>query len=903
MRILVALFLVGFALTTFFIRSSSALGRAFAADESNPAGGATILSADESTQTSDQTSATPSPISETTPFETLTPTPDAATPGTGADVTPTPTPEPTATAAVSTEVREVQFLGASEGAEIRVNAQLALPTEAVLSLSLSRLTAESDITAYEAYRMQLAETLSPEQAQNYIAYELHYAADGSAILPEQSAADLSLSDKAQQFAADTDSVRVFYLLCGEDDTAKLHTVMARVIDGALAFSLSSCPRVILVERQSTGDATPAPETTPDPALATPEPSPSASPLPVYEYDCDGLFVSGSPASSTVLPEGAVLSAMRITSENSPERYAKYTEMLQQLYNTDFPIAFNAYDISFHADGQEVEPIGDVVNVTIRDASFAQAVEAPLVYHVVDEQGAQPALEAIPATEDTTAGEEQVAFSADSFSVFIVLANGNTITLSDTSGLTYKVIATAADTFTNTSYYNSGRKLGIAGNFHIVAFNNATLTTHTNGNILAKNLYAGVNFGTNNLANELTYVQNYMQVASTSASKSEHVLVIGETHGTTNVITAVNNGNSFAISGTNLDRPKNLWQDQATATTPFVDLAAVKASCESLSSSLKSNSVNAYIADNLVPGAGSCDASYITLTNSDKVGFYNISASDLSHYGYFGVKGFQTGHNGTVIINVDCSGYSSAITLPNSLMYYGTGNTSVPITETTNFVNGRILWNLYNYSGTVTTQLLYASLLAPNATVIVGANLNGTVIGNNVTINAESHRDDFIGDVQNGVTVTGNKVWSDYGAGAPANTSVTFQLYRSTDGGATKTAYGTPVTLNSTTGWSNNWLELPTGSLYTIVETAVTRGTTNVTASYAATYSTQTGVASGSITVTNQYLYALPETGGAGATHYYTLGICLVSLTAALVLLYREGTVRRRAQETNELGSK
>lgn len=881
MRILVALFLVGFALTTFFIRSSSALGRAFAADES--------------TQTGELITATPSPTSETTPLEAQTQTPEATTPDAGGDMT--PTPEPTATADVSTEVREALFQGASDGAEIRVNTQLALPAEAELALSLSRVTAEGDATKYEAYRALLSETLSPEQTQNYIAYELHYAADGSAILPEQSAADLTLSDKAQQFAADTDSVRVFYLLCGEDATTNLHAATARVSDGALVCSLSACPRVILVERQSSGDTTPAPETTPDPALATPEPSPSTSPLPVYQYDCDGLFVSGSPASSTVLPEGAVLSAMRITSENSPERYAKYAEMLQSLYNTDFPIAFNAYDISFHADGQEVEPIGDVVNVTIRDASFAQAVEAPLVYHVVDEQGAQPALEAIPATEGTTAGEEQVAFSADSFSVFIVLANGTTITLADGSGLTYKVIATAADTFTNTSYYNSAQKLGIAGNFHIVAFNNATLSAHTNGNVLAKNLSASSNFGTNGLTNELSYTQNYLQVNGVSASNNAHVLVVGETHDTTNVITAVDNGNAFAVSGTKLDRPKNLWQDKSTATTPFIDLVAVKASSKSIASSLAGKS-SAYTESHLSTTGGSCDLSYISLTNPDKVGFYNITASALSGYSYFGVKGFQTGHSGTVIINVDCTGVSSAITLPECRMYVD--GTAQNLTEVTSFVNGRILWNLYNCTTSVTTRLMYASLLAPDATISIGQNFNGTVIGNNVTINAESHRDDFIGETQNGVTVTGNKVWSDYGAGAPANTSVTFQLYRSTDGGVTKTAYGTPVTLNSTTGWSYNWLELPTGSLYTIVETTVLRGSTNVTASYAATYSTQTGVANGSITVTNQYLYALPETGGAGATHYYTLGICLVSLTAALILLYREGAARKRARRNQTI---
>ena len=388
-RVCVALFLVGFALTTFFMRSSSALGRTFAAEESNTAGSASVLNAEGTLQPSDLVSVTPSPEGDTTPLATETQL-DTATPSAGEETTPTPTPDPSATAEQPTEVREVSFQRESDGVQVRVNTQLPLPAEAAPALSLSRMTAEGDAASYEPYRALLAEAVSPEQAQNYIAYELNYAVDGSAIAPTQSAADLSLRDRTQQFAADTDSVRVYYMLCDEDNTAQLHSVSAHIEDGALVFSLSSCPRVILVERQTASDATPSPET-------TPEPSPSASPLPVYEYDCDGLYVSGSPANSEVLPEGAVLSAMRITSENSPERYAKYAEMLQTLYNTDFPIAFNAYDISFHADGQEVEPVGDVVNVTIRDASFTQAVEAPLVYHVVDEQGGQPALEAIPAT--------------------------------------------------------------------------------------------------------------------------------------------------------------------------------------------------------------------------------------------------------------------------------------------------------------------------------------------------------------------------------------------------------------------------------------------------------------------------------------------------------------------------
>ena len=892
-RILVALFFVGFALTTLFIRSSSALGRAFAADETNPAESASVLTAGASVQTPDSAAETPVPIGDTTPFAQNLQTPtNAATPYAGEGAIPTPTPEPTATAEQPTEVREVLFQGESDGAQVRVSTQLALSAEAELSLRLSRITAQSDTIAYDSYRALLLETVSPEEAEGYIAYTLGYSADGSAMDLSQYAADISLSDRAQAFAPDQDSVRVLYLTAGAE---QLRAATARVNNGILSLSLPACPAVLMIEKQDAADATTAPETTPDPqstatpAETTPEPSPSATPAPLYEYNNDGLYVSGSPASSDVLPEGAVLSAQRITSENSPERYAMYAGMLQQLYGTDFPIAFNAYDISFHAEGQEIEPVGDVVNVTICDSAFTQAVEAPLVYHVVNEESAQPTLQEIPAAEETSQGEEQVVFSADSFSVFIVLANGTTLTLADNSGLTYKIIATAADTFTNTSYYNSSQKLGIAGNFHIVAFNTATLGAHTNGNVLAKYVVANSNFGTNGLANELSYIQNYTQVNGVSASNNAHVLVIGNTHDTTNVITAVDNGNAFAISGTKLDRPKNLWQDQVTATMPFIDLAAVKTSAKSLASSLASKSA-AYTESHLSTSGGSCDLSYVSLTDPDKVGFYNITASALAGYTYFGVKGFTSGHNGTMIINVDCTGASGPITLPECRMYVN--GTAQNLNEVTSFVNGRVLWNLYNCTASVTTRLLYASLLAPDASITVGQNLNGTVIGNNVTISAESHRDDFIGDVSNGVTVTGNKVWSDYVTGSPANTSVTFQLYRSTDGGATKTAYGTPVTLNAAGSWTYSWSELPTGSLYTIVETTVMQGSTNVTANYAATYSTQTGVASGSITVSNRYLYALPETGGVGTTRLYTLGGLLLVM-AVIILCQRKRVSRPR----------
>jgi hypothetical protein len=121
----------------------------------------------------------------------------------------------------------------------------------------------------------------------------------------------------------------------------------------------------------------------------------------------------------VLPEGAQLFAERITAESSPEQYALYQSMLQTEYATELPIAFVAYNIYFRVEGQEVEPYGDVVNVTISDETYLQSVEAPQVYHVVGEESDAPVLEELAAQETKSAEGAEVSFASDSFSTFIV----------------------------------------------------------------------------------------------------------------------------------------------------------------------------------------------------------------------------------------------------------------------------------------------------------------------------------------------------------------------------------------------------------------------------------------------------------------------------------------------------
>jgi LPXTG-motif cell wall-anchored protein len=603
----------------------------------------------------------------------------------------------------------------------------------------------------------------------------------------------------------------------------------------------------------------------------------------YIYAENGLKVTATLSAPGAIPDEAKLSVKRITAQNDSEQYQQYRQLLQDSRGSADSTVFSAYDISFLLNGQEVEPqTGSTVNVVIEDSVAPLAASDNLqVFHVIEAVSKPSELKEIPAKTTDSSGAPAITFTADSFSAYVVAQPA----IPANSSLSYKLIDDAADTFTHTNYYDASQILGIAGNFHIVAFDTATLNSHTNGNILARQLVANVNFGTNNLANELSYAQSYTKVHSTSAARDSDVLALGSE----NTVTLTNNGYSFAINGTKLDRPKNVWQDADTATQPFIDLAQVKSEISAVAATIgQLETIN--IASNLNSG-GSCDASYLALTEPDKVGVFNISASDLSSYSYLGIKGFQSGHDGTVIINVDCNSAPATLNLPVCEMYVD--NNKQNFKEVTNFVNGRVIWNFGDYSGTITTNLMYATVIAPDATINVNQNLNGTIIGKNVTINAESHRDDFVGRLSNGETVTLTKHWlgndgSELAADALTGIEATFQLYQSVDGEDAEAAVGDPVTLNKDTGWTTVWSDLPTGYTYSVQETAVTKEGEDVSAKYQTTYGASC-LNSGTLSVTNQIIYTLPNSGGSG-----TSGITIAGLILMGTALYKFRKTRRPA---------
>lgn len=397
----------------------------------------------------------------------------------------------------------------------------------------------------------------------------------------------------------------------------------------------------------------------------------------------------------------------------------------------------AYDITvFDANGLIYEPDeGEPLLVSITSDLLTLEEQTPEVYYVPEDGEAEPV--------DETFEDDSVTFAAPHFSVYAVASPRASVVQEGNlpSGRSYW-LNKQRNAFTRDStyakYFNENNPLGVAGNFHLVAFDTLELRAHTNGNVLAKNLKANSNFGTNNYPNEISYVQNYLQVNSTSASMNDHILVLGSG----NQVGYADNGNALSVKGQKLDKPYHVRQDEDTETAPFIDLVQVKAETLSISAQLaqiENHNTHVSLTDQ--------NNRSISLTNPNSIGVCTLTTKQLAEIQNNPLKitGFESGKQGTVIINVDCTG-AKEINFPQSACIYIDGQEQ-STNETTIFTSGKVIWNFRNADGVkINTQRMTGIVLAPGATVEIKQNLNGTVVADNITVSAESHRTDFTGKI-------------------------------------------------------------------------------------------------------------------------------------------------------------
>ena len=303
-----------------------------------------------------------------------------------------------------------------------------------------------------------------------------------------------------------------------------------------------------------------------------------------------------------------------------------------------------------------------------------------------------------------------------------------------------------------SPFHTTNPLGIAGNFHLVGFSSVTTTAHTNGNILTDTLRYQNNFGTKGV-DEVSYIRKIEFLSggdgfSSTYSSTDSLLVVGPG---VQVDTA-DNGNAWSLNGHKVDHPSqrnypnNLMQDSDTL--EYIDLEAVHDQTVRINQTLSTyeNRLDKVIEQ--TDGEGTFIQKVI-LSDPAGVNVCNITDAHAFKEGTsIECKDFDSQRPGLLILNVDLAGVEEFL-LPGTDLLYADGSRA-PNGEVTEWQPGNVLWNLYDssakdglYRGKVRNERpVAAHILAPEADVTLGVNLNGTVIARNIDVRGESHRTDL-----------------------------------------------------------------------------------------------------------------------------------------------------------------
>lgn len=303
-----------------------------------------------------------------------------------------------------------------------------------------------------------------------------------------------------------------------------------------------------------------------------------------------------------------------------------------------------------------------------------------------------------------------------------------------------------------SPFHTTNPLGIAGNFHLVGFSSVTTSAHTNGNILTDTLRYQSNFGTNGVE-EVSYIRKIEFLSgggfSSTYSTTDSLLVVG----TEVPVGTADNGNAWTLDGRKVDapmrsvHPDSLMQDSDTL--KYIDLQAVHDQTVRINQTLSTyeNRLDKVIEQT---DGQRTFIQKVILSDPAGVNVCNITDAHAFKEGTsIECKDFDSQRPGLLILNVDLAGVEEFL-LPGTDLLYADGSRA-PNGEVTEWQTGNVLWNLYDssaadglYRGKVRNERAVAAhILAPEADVTLGANLNGTVIARNIDVQAESHRTDLM----------------------------------------------------------------------------------------------------------------------------------------------------------------
>ncbi|MBR0383057.1 MAG: hypothetical protein IJH71_11565, partial [Eubacterium sp.] len=519
--------------------------------------------------------------------------------------------------------------------------------------------------------------------------------------------------------------------------------------------------------------------------------------PEFIYEDDKIKVEAVPTEADAVPENAKLVVTPVTKKTEGYNYEAYMKALNEekadegeKYTSENTLL---YDIAFMANKtddqgneipgamEEIQPQSGKVKIKVNfkkdqlsEKLGADSEDAVQLIHLPLKEKALTGCDSTAEATNIKASDVQVEdvdasvsvgktesteFVADTFSVW-AWNNGaqSTITIPEIEG-----------TFgPGAPQYEINGTFGELANFGVVGFSEIVQNDHLHSNFATKNyvLDSAAGFGmreskngVTNTHKEIYYIGESITGNQGSTNMEIHVpntlLVLGHDLGQSGELTISANDTVYDISvgGKNIHitsgAPAATQQGgsyeatsirQEPAGSHYVDLDAMKEKAEALSKKLSDRT-----------------ASQVTVTPEESnvlivereaatLGCMNFNASDFEGKT---LKIDESGVNDRthlLIINIDAAGADS-ITLPQ-LELSNVGD-QVYNGEVVKWTDGNVVVNVIDstdpdglYKGTVKTAagLFQASILAPDAELIVDASVNGQVFADRVVLNMELHRD-------------------------------------------------------------------------------------------------------------------------------------------------------------------
>ncbi|WP_418268045.1 collagen-binding domain-containing protein [Enterococcus hirae] len=274
-------------------------------------------------------------------------------------------------------------------------------------------------------------------------------------------------------------------------------------------------------------------------------------------------------------------------------------------------------------------------------------------------------------------------------------------------------------------------LGIASQFHIFAKEKTTINAHTNGNVATKELDANNNFGTDIIMGDLQLEINYVQAtdsligSSFTSGNSNRVnkFVVGSS-----ISTGIEN-DWAVVNGSRIDHlsASELYQDRPGNT--YIDFDTEFAKLEGASESLMSiTPAKTYLSSDF-PDMNNRTIDVTGMGSSDVV-IINVDASVLSMNTPLNIVNSE---NKILVMNVINA--PTDFTIQSQIHYNNRANH-----ETEDFSDANISWNFpSNVTNLAINAPFQGTIIAPRADVTANQNMDGTIIGKNVTLNAATNR--------------------------------------------------------------------------------------------------------------------------------------------------------------------